>query len=101
MLRRLQIRAPGDYVRHRRAHAEEKEQVLLSMRKGGKVGVNNTYEKLFKSITDVLTKLSNMIVYLAEHTMSVKDYKEFIDKFAEKPCDNEVFDFIKQRREEK
>lgn len=40
MLRRLQIRAPGDYERHWRVYAEEKKQILLSVRKGGDVGVS-------------------------------------------------------------
>ena len=49
--------------------------------------MNDPYEKVWEQIGKVLTEHVNMIVWIAERTLSVKDYKEFIDEFAKKPED--------------
>ena len=55
---------------------------------GGEIEMSNSYEKLLNDISKNLTKLGEMIVWLAERTLSVKDYKEFADRFSEKKSDD-------------
>ena len=42
---------------------------------------DNPYDRLSESLYKVLVKLANMIFYLAERTLSKKEYEDFIDKF--------------------
>jgi len=60
------------------------------------VGMNDPYEKVFESIGKALSAQSKMVLWIAERTLSVKDFKEFIDEFSKKPEDNhdEVLDFL-------
>ena len=60
--------------------------------------MNDPYEKAWKTIEKALSTQSKMILWIAERTLSVKDYKEFIDEFTKKPEDNhdELLDFIRK-----
>ena len=50
--------------------------------------MNDPYEKAFESIGKALSVQSKMVLWIAERTLSAKDFKEFVDEFAEKPKDN-------------
>ena len=58
--------------------------------------MNDPYQKAWESIGKSLSVQSKMVLWIAERTLSVKDYKEFIDEFTKKPEDNhdEMLDFI-------
>ena len=63
--------------------------------------MNDPYKKFHESIINCLTKLGNMIVWLAKRTLSVRDYMEFVNEFSEDDKDNnplsdEVKGFAKQ-----
>ena len=66
------------------------------MRKVGEVGMSDPYEKVWESIGKALSAQSKMILWIAERTLSAKDFKEFVDEFTKKPKDNhdELIDFI-------
>lgn len=42
------------------------------------------YHKTFKSIEKILVRLSDMIVFVAKRSMSVKEFEEFLHEFSEK-----------------
>jgi len=50
--------------------------------------MNDPYEKAWESIGKALSAQSKMILWIAERTLSTKDFKEFVDEFAKKPKDN-------------
>ena len=50
--------------------------------------MKDPYEKVWENISKSLTKLGNMIVWLAKRTLSVKEYMEFADEFTEKKNDD-------------
>ena len=58
--------------------------------------MTDPYEKTWESIAKVLSEQSKMILWIAERTLSVKEYKELVDEFSKKPEDNhdELFDSI-------
>ncbi len=58
--------------------------------------MKDPYKIVWKSIEKALSIQSKMILWIAERTLSVKDYKDFIDEFAKKPEDNhdELLDFM-------
>ncbi len=58
--------------------------------------MNDPYEKTWETIGKALSTQSKMILWIAERTLSVKDFKEFIDEFVKKQNDNkdELLDFI-------
>ncbi len=60
--------------------------------------MKDPYEKAWKSIEKALSTQSKMILWIAERTLSVKDYKEFYDEFTKKPENNhdELIDFIRK-----
>jgi len=39
------------------------------------------YEEVFEEIGNTLKKLSDMVVFVAKHTMTVNDFEDFIEKF--------------------
>ena len=60
--------------------------------------MNDPYEKAWESIGKALSAQSKMILWIAERTLSVKDYIEFVNEFTEKKeeQDNPTFeDWIK------
>lgn len=62
------------------------------MGKGGEMEMKNPYQKPFDDVAKALATQTKMIAWIAERTLSVKDYKEFIDEFAKKtmqPEENE------------
>jgi len=58
--------------------------------------MTDPYEKTWESIEKVLSKQTKMILWIAERTLSVKEFKEFSDEFGKKPEGNhdEVLKFI-------
>jgi len=62
------------------------------------VGMNDPYEKTWESIGEALSTQSKMVLWIAERTLSAKDFKEFVDEFAKKPKDNhdELLDLIRK-----
>lgn len=54
------------------------------------------YKKACESIGKALSEQSKMILWIAERTLSAKEFKEFVDEFAKKPEDNhdELLDFL-------
>ena len=46
--------------------------------------MNDPYIKVFEDIVKVLNKHSKMIEWIAKRTLSVNDFIEFVNKFAEK-----------------
>ncbi len=69
-------------------------------RKVGEVGMTDPYEKVWKSISETLSTQSKMVLWIAERTLSAKDFKEFVDEFAKKPEDNhdELFEIMHQSK---
>ena len=60
--------------------------------------MNDPYEKTWESIGQALSTQLKMTLWIAERTLSMKDFKEFVDEFAKKPDDNhdELLDFIRK-----
>ena len=60
--------------------------------------MKDPYEKVWEEIRKGFKLIIEMIKWIAERILSVKDYKEFIDEFAKKPEDNhdELLDFIRK-----
>lgn len=63
------------------------------------MGMTDPYKKTWESIGKALSVQSKMILWIAERALSAKDFKEFIDEFAEKQKDNhdELLDFIRKQ----
>ena len=60
--------------------------------------MNDPYEKVWETIEKALSAQSKMILWIAERTLSAKDYKDLTDEFTKKPEDNhdELLDFIRK-----
>lgn len=60
--------------------------------------MKDPYEKAWESIGKALSTQSKMVLWIAERTLSAKDFKELIDEFAKKPEDNhdDLLDFIRK-----
>lgn len=60
--------------------------------------MSDPYKKAWESIGKALSTQSKMILWIAERTLSAKDFQEFIDEFTKKPEDNhdELLDFIRK-----
>jgi len=59
--------------------------------------MNDPYKQVFESISEAIKKHTEMIVWIAERTLSVKEYKEFIDEFENKRDDKrEILKFVKR-----
>ena len=60
--------------------------------------MNDPYKEVFDAIADSFAKQAKIIGWIAERTLSAKDFKEFVDEFAKKPKDNhdELLDFIRK-----
>lgn len=58
--------------------------------------MTDPYKKAWESIGKALSEQSKMILWIAERTLSVKEFNEFVDEFSKKPEDNhdEVLDYI-------
>ena len=62
-------------------------------------------KEMFDSIAKAIVKLSNMICWLAERTLSVKDFKDFIDAFPaeeskrDKPDLTEIMNELRSKSE--
>lgn len=66
------------------------------MGKGSEAGMADPYRKAWESIGNALSAQSKMILWIAEKTLSAKEFKEFVDEFAKEPEDNhdELLDFL-------
>lgn len=63
------------------------------------MGMNDPYEKAWESIGKALSAQSKMVLWIAERTLSVKDYKEFVDEFSKKTDSHDkstIADWIKE-----
>lgn len=60
--------------------------------------MKDPYKKVWESIGEALSIQIKMICWIAERTLSAKDYKEFADEFVKKPEGNhdELLDFIRK-----
>lgn len=60
--------------------------------------MKDPYEKAWEIIGEALSAQSKMILWIAERTLSAKEFKEFVDEFAKKPKDDhdELLDFIRK-----
>ena len=69
---------------------------MANGRKVGEVGMKDPYEKAWESIGKALSTQSKMVLWIAERTLSAKDFKEFVDEFSKKSEDNrdELIDFL-------
>lgn len=52
--------------------------------------MEDPYKRVWEDIAKALTKESNMILWLAKRTLTVKEFGEFIDEFSEKKDDDEI-----------
>lgn len=60
--------------------------------------MSDPYKKAWESIVKTLSTESKMILWIAERTLSAKDFQEFINEFTKKPEDNydELVNFIRK-----
>lgn len=60
--------------------------------------MNDPYVKALEAIGKALSAQSKMVLWIAERTLSAKEFQEFIDEFAKKPKDNhdELLDFLRK-----
>ena len=60
--------------------------------------MTDPYEKAWESIGKALSTQSKMVLWIAERTLSAKDFKEFLDEFAKKPENDheKLLDFFTQ-----
>ena len=60
--------------------------------------MSDPYEKAWESIGEALSTQSKMVLWIAERTLSAKDFKEFVDEFAKKPKNNhdKLLDLIRK-----
>ena len=57
--------------------------------------MKDPYEKVLDEIGKALTSYSKMILWIAERTLSAKDFKEFVDEFAKSNHDEQI-DFLRK-----
>lgn len=43
--------------------------------------MKDPYEEVFEIISDAIKKQTDMIVYIAKHTLTVSDYEDFMERF--------------------
>ena len=62
--------------------------------------MEDPYAEVWEEITKAFNKHSKMIVELAARTLSVKDYKEFVDEFSKKADnkDDPIDDLMRKGR---
>ena len=60
--------------------------------------MNDPYKKIWESIGKAISTQSKMVLWIAERTLSAKDFNEFVNEFAKKPEDNydELLDSIRK-----
>lgn len=60
--------------------------------------MSDPYEKAWEPIWKALSTQSKMVLWIAERTLSAKDFKEFVDEFSKKPKDShdELLDLIRK-----
>ena len=56
--------------------------------------MNDPYKRFHEDIVKAISKQTNMIVWLAKRTMSVKDYMDFVEEFEEKHDNREMIDSL-------
>ena len=58
--------------------------------------MNDPYKIVFDEIAKAIQKQTKMIAWLAERTMSVKDYLEFTEEFKKKKEDDDIISCLKE-----
>ena len=58
--------------------------------------MKDPYEKAFETIAKEMATQSKIILWIAERTLTAKDFNEFLDEFVKKPKGN--YDELKERR---
>ena len=60
--------------------------------------MTDPYKKVWGSIGEAISAQSKMILWIAERTLSAKEFQEFVDEFAKKPEDNydELLDLMRK-----
>ena len=61
--------------------------------------MNDPYEKVWESIGKALSTQSKMVLWIAERTLSAKEFKEFVDEFVKKEDNRDkstIADLIKE-----
>ena len=60
--------------------------------------MSDPYEKAWEAIEKALSSQSKMVLWIAERTLSAKEFMEFINEFKKKPKDNhdELHDFLRE-----
>ena len=72
-------------------------ELLSILWTGGEVGMKDPYEKAWNAIIQALNAHGKMVLWIAERTLSAKEFKEFVDEFAEKPGNHdELLDFLRK-----
>ena len=62
--------------------------------------MKDPYEKIWEEIGKGFELTIKMIKWIAERTLSAKDYKEFVDEFTEKHDNHELIDFLRKEGRE-
>ena len=71
-----------------------KKDTIAAMRKVADFKMNDPYKRFHEDIVKAISKQTNMIVWLAKRTMSVKDYMDFVEEFGEKHDKCETIDSL-------
>ena len=61
--------------------------------------MNDPYKKFFDELSKTLAKLIKMIVFVAERTLSAKEFIEFTEEFKEKPDHKNMSDLFRKEWE--
>ena len=59
--------------------------------------MSDPYKKVWESISKALSTQSKMVLWIAERTLSAKEFQEFVDEFAKKPEDK-LLEFINRSK---
>lgn len=61
--------------------------------------MHDPYKNLFESISKALTKLSNMICWVAKRTLTSKEFDEFVEEFTDKTDLKNELDWPREDKE--
>lgn len=62
--------------------------------------MKDPYAEVFEAIGNAIKKQTDMIVFIAEHTLTVKDYESFIEEFSQNKKDSEREQIIESVRKQ-
>ena len=70
----------------------------VNARKVGEVVMKDPYEKAWNSIGKALTAHGEMVLWIAERTLSAKEFTEFVNEFAKKQDNHdEILDILREK----